>query len=154
MEITQPLSIYLNPLFLLGYRLSTTVCQRPLFWVILSTWLVFLTSTLRLWCQVFLGCPLFLLAWGFQHRACLVTLDIGLQRVLLIHFHLCLLISPSTGVWLVSLQRPVLLMMFGQQIPRILLRTLLNQLHKAKISSLVYSSHFLCPSLPEFSVTH
>ena len=74
-----------------------------------------------LWCQpsrrhVLLGRPLFLLPWGFQQRACLVTLDVGLQRVCPINLHPRLLIPSSGGTWLVSLQRSVLLMVTDQRI--------------------------------------
>ena len=45
-----------------------------------------------------------------------MTLDVGLQRVCPIHLHPRLLISSSGGIWLVSLQRSVLLMVTDQRI--------------------------------------
>ena len=45
-----------------------------------------------------------------------MTLDVGLQGVCPIHLHPRLLISSSGGIWLVSLQRSVLLMVTDQRI--------------------------------------
>ena len=74
--------------------------------------------------QVFYSLPLPLFPWGFQCRACLVMLVLGLRSVCPIHDHLRLLISTSIGSCCVLVSRSSFLIFSGHLMLRIRLRHL------------------------------
>ena len=110
------------------HRAPTTLRHRTLFWLVLSTSAhvmpatpASLTILLR---HVCLGRPTFRFPWGFQLRACLVTLCVGFRSVWPIHPHFRLLMSMSNGACLVISSSRSLETTSGHLMRRMLLRHL------------------------------
>ena len=72
--------------------------------------------------QLFFSLPQFRLPWGFQKKACLVTLLCGFLSVWPIHLHFCLLIWVVIFSSWVFASRSSLLVVFGHLTPRMLRR--------------------------------
>ncbi len=85
----------------------------------------FLNSCSVLLLQVFLDLPFPHLPCGFRISACLVIAVLSRLRVWPVHLYFLSLICSSIGCCLVRSHRLVLLMVFGQKIPRRRLKHLL-----------------------------
>ncbi len=128
-QIQQCLLLLLQPFH------STWGEHRPLttFFHFLLSWAWF-SASFRPWSfsslsscllQVFLGLPTFRWPWGFHFRLYFVILSLSFLRVWPSHLNFLFLIWMTIFSWLVLSHRSLFLMIFGQNILRILFKHLL-----------------------------